>query len=70
MQAKYKENNRNYEVVGKLIEELKLRKYSYRTGKKYRDIVIKFLKSGKTPSEFLLFYSNKSRSTMCSVIFL
>ena len=33
MQAGYKENNRNYEVVGKLIEELKLRKYSYRTGR-------------------------------------
>ncbi|WP_338045907.1 site-specific tyrosine recombinase/integron integrase [Methermicoccus shengliensis] len=51
------------------MEELKLRKYSYRTAKKYRDIVIKFLKSGKTPREFLLSYSNKSRSTICSVYF-
>ncbi len=68
MQRKYKKLS-NYELVGKLIEELKLRKYSYRTGKKYRDIVIKFLKSGKTPREFLLAYSNKSRSTMRSVYF-
>jgi len=69
MQMEYKKHTRNYELVGKLIEELKLRKYSYRTGKKYREIVLKFLKSGKTPREFLLFYSNKSRSTMRSVYF-
>jgi site-specific recombinase XerD len=68
MQTKYKKLS-NYELVGKLIEELKLRKYSYRTGKKYRDVVIKFLKSGKIPREFLLSYSNKSRSTMRSVYF-
>jgi len=70
MRDNYKRNyQKNYEFVGKLIEELKLRKYSYRTGKKYRDVVIKFLKSGKTPREFLLSYSNKSRSTMRSVYF-
>ena len=69
MQIGYKKNTRNYEIVGRLIEELKLRKYSYRTGKKYRDIVIKFLKSRKTPREFLLSYSNKSRSTIRSVYF-
>ena len=69
MQTKYKKNTHNYELVGKLIEELKLRKYSYRTGEKYRNIVIKFLKSGKTPREFLLSYSNKSRSTMRGVYF-
>jgi len=68
MQTKYKKPS-NYELVGKLIEELKLRKYSYRTGEKYRDIVIKFLKSRKTPREFLLSYSNKSRSTMRSIYF-
>ena len=28
----------NYELVGRLIEELKLRKYSYRKGKKYREL--------------------------------
>ncbi len=67
--TKYKKNTRNYELVGRLIEELKLRKYSYRTGKKYREIVLRFLKSGKTPKEFLLSYSNKSRSTIRSVYF-
>ncbi len=69
MQMEYKKHTRNYELVGKLIEELKLRKYSYRTGKKYREIVLKFLKSGKTPREFLLSYSNKSRSTMRQAYF-
>lgn len=68
MREKY-ERVSNYELVGKLIEELKLRKYSYRTGKRYREIIIKFLKSGKTSREFLLSYSNKSRSTMRSVYF-
>jgi len=33
MQVEYKKNTRNHELVGKLIEELKLGKYSYRTGK-------------------------------------
>ena len=69
MQKTNKSFSQNYELVGKLIKELKLRKYSYRTGKKYRDIVIKFLKSGKTPKDFLLSYSNKSRSTMRGVYF-
>jgi len=32
MQKEHKKLS-NYELVGKLIEELKLRKYSYRTGK-------------------------------------
>ena len=68
MQEKHK-NLSNYELVGKLIEELKLRKYSYRTGKKYRDIAIKFLKSGKTPRDFLLSYSNKSRSAMMRSVY-
>ena len=68
MQRKCKKPS-NYELVGKLIGELKLRKYSYRTGEKYRDIVIRFLRSGKTPREFLLSHSNKSRSTMRSIYF-
>jgi len=69
MQKTNKSFSQNYKLVGKLIKELKLRKYSYRTGKKYRDIVIKFLKSGKTPKDFFLSYSNKSRSTMRGVYF-
>jgi len=58
-----------YELIGKLIEEIKLRKYSYQTGKAYISVVKRFLKSGKTPREFLLSYPNKSRSTMRSAYF-
>jgi site-specific recombinase XerD len=58
-----------YMLIGKLIEEIKLRKYSYQTGKAYISVVKRFLKSGKTPREFLLSYSNKSRSTIRSVYF-
>jgi len=54
MQVKYNNNTRNYELIGKLIEEIKLRKYSYQTGKLYISIIKRFLKSGKTPREFLL----------------
>ncbi len=59
-----------YKLIGKLIEEIKLRKYSYKTGKAYISVVKRFLKSGKTPREFLLSYSNKSRSTMRAFILL
>ena len=58
-----------YELIGKLIQEIKLRGYSFQTGKSYISIVKNFLKSGKTPKEFLLSYSNKSRSTVRSVYF-
>ncbi len=58
-----------YRLIGKLIEEIKLRKYSYQTGKTYILVVKRFLKSGKTPREFLLSYSNKSRSTIRSIYF-
>ncbi|MEM5799646.1 MAG: tyrosine-type recombinase/integrase [Candidatus Aenigmatarchaeota archaeon] len=61
--------NQNYILVGKLIDEIKLRKYSYKTEKRYRDVVIHFLKSGKSPKEFLLSYSSKSKSTMRTVYF-
>jgi len=58
MQEKHK-NSVTINLFGKLIEELKLRKYSYRTGKKDRDIVIKFLKSGKkVNTSFLISYSD------------
>ena len=52
-----------YKLIGKLIEEIKLRRYSYQTGKSYISIVKDFLASGKTPREFLLSYSTKSKST-------
>ena len=53
-----------YELVGKLIEEIKLRKYSYETGKVYVHTVKNFLKSGNSPREFLLLATDKSRSTV------
>ncbi|HEC89741.1 MAG TPA: integrase [Thermoplasmatales archaeon] len=58
-----------YKLIGKLIEEIKLRKYSYQTGKLYIGVVKRFLKSKETPREFLLSYSNKSRSTMRTTYF-
>ncbi len=58
-----------YQLIGKLIEEIKLRRYSYQTGKSYIYVVKNFLASGKTPREFLLSYSNKTSSTMRSVYF-
>ncbi len=58
-----------YGLIGKLIEEIKLRKYSFQTGKAYLNIVKDFLKSGKTARDFLLSYSNNSNSTMRSVYF-
>lgn len=59
-----------YELIGRLIEEIKLRKYSYRTGKAYINVVKRFLKSGMEPREFLLeFYTDKSRSTMRQAYF-
>lgn len=51
-----------YRLIGKLIEEIKLRRYSYQTGRSYISIVRYFLGSGKTPREFLLLYSTKSKS--------
>jgi len=59
-----------YELIGKLIEEIKLRKYSYRTGKAYINVVKRFLKSEMEPRDFLLrYYSDKSRSTMRQAYF-
>ena len=58
-----------YRLIGKLIEEVKLRRYSYQTGKSYTSIVKDFLDSGKTPRGFLLSYTAKSKSTMRSAYF-
>ena len=59
-----------YELIGKLIEELKLRKYSYRTGKAYISVVKNFLRSGLTPREVLLnYYEDKSKSTIRQAYF-
>jgi hypothetical protein len=51
-----------YKLIGKMIEEIKLRRYSFQTGKSYISIVKEFLASGKTPREFLLSYTTKSKS--------
>ncbi len=53
-----------HQLIEKLIEEVKLRRYSYQTGKSYISVVKDFLALGKTPREFLLSYSTKSKSTM------
>ncbi len=58
-----------YRLIGKLIEEIKLRKYSFQTGKTYINVVKDFLKSGKTARDFLLSHSNSSNSTMSGVYF-
>jgi len=58
-----------YELIGKLIEEIKLRKYSLETGKAYINIVKEFLKSKKLARDFLLSNTRKSRSTMRGIYF-
>ena len=58
-----------YKLIGKLIEEIKLRKYSFQTGKTYMNVVKDFLKSGKTTRDFLLSHSNNSNSTMRGAYF-
>jgi integrase/recombinase XerD len=58
-----------YRLIGDLIKEIKIRGYSYQTGRVYIWIVKSFLASGMTPRDFLLQYSNKNRSTMRSVYF-
>ena len=58
-----------YRLVGKLNEEIKLRKYSYQTGKAYIAVIKEFLKSGMAPRQFLLEHAGKSRSSMRGVYF-
>lgn len=57
------------EQIQKLIEELKIRKYSYKTIEKYVNLAERFLKSNKPAREFLLDCSGKSRSTVRSTYF-
>ena len=57
------------QLIQKLIEELKLRRYSHQTNKSYISTIKNFLDSDKTPREFLLSYSTKSKSTMRSIYF-
>jgi len=53
-----------YELIGKLIEEVKLRKYSYKTARLYASMVRRWLLSGKSARDFILSYSDASASTM------
>ena len=55
--------------LNKLSEELRLRKYSKLTEKAYLSIIRNFISSGLSPREFLLKYSDKSRSYMRSAYF-
>ena len=55
--------------LNKLSEELKLRKYSRMTEKSYLSIIRSFIKSELNPRDFLLKYSDKSRSYMRSAYF-
>jgi site-specific recombinase XerD len=53
-----------YALIGKLMEEVKLRKYSYKTGHLYVSMVRRWLLSGQSARDFILSYSDASASTM------
>ncbi len=53
-----------YTLIGKLMEEVKLRKYSYKTGRLYISMVRRWLLSGQSARDFILSYSDASASTM------
>src|SRR3989344_4289693 len=55
--------------LNKLSEELKLRKYSGMTEKSYSSIIRSFIQSELGPRDFLLKYSDKSRSYIRSAYF-
>ncbi len=55
--------------IQKLIDELRIRKYSAQTIKAYLSTIRRFLASGKEPREFLLSVSDKSRSTVRGTYF-
>jgi len=61
--------NVNEKSLIKLREELVLRRYSPRTIESYEGIVMRFLRTGKPPREFLLSYSRCSKSAMRNVYF-
>jgi len=58
-----------YRLIGKLIEEIKLRKYSYETGKVYISIIKNYLKSKQVQRDYLLSQSDKSKSTVRTTYF-
>lgn len=56
-------------LMGRLTDELNLRRYSPRTIKKYSQTISVFLSSKKDTRSFLLAYCGKSKSTMRGVYF-
>ena len=59
-----KKSGEHYKLIGKLLEEIKLRRYSFQTGKSYLSVIKNFLSSEKSSRDFLLSQTNKSKSTM------
>ena len=57
------------ELLKKLEQEIDLRKYSKETKKVYTNEVKRFLDSGQAPRDYLLNFSNKSRSKIRHVYF-
>ena len=56
--------------INKLNDELKLRKYSDQTIRNYNLIISNFIKSKKTPKEYLISKTDSSNSTMRSTYFV
>ncbi len=56
-------------LINKLVEEMRLRRYSCQTEKSYVYVIKNFLAFDKTPREFLLFHSTRSKSTMRTTYF-
>lgn len=56
-------------LLRRLDEEIRLRGFSRETGKAYAMVVREFLEAGKSPREFLLACTTKSRATMRTVYF-
>ena len=59
----------NAALMCKLADELKLRRYSPRTIKKYSQTICSFLSSKKDARSYLLEYSGRSKSTMRGIYF-
>ena len=57
------------EALPKLMEELKLRKYSGKTAKRYAAIVEDFLGSNKPLRDYILSKADKSRSLLRTTYF-
>jgi len=48
----------SYRLIGRLIEEIRLRNYSFHTGKSYISFVKAYLKSGRNARDFLLSFED------------